>query len=113
VEVGLYTCVVPLVAYAVLGDSGPMSVTTTSTVALLCATTLAGAGLASDDAPAAVADRAGCRRPPCPHSTRLARSAGRTRWWPGWESAGRVHTTVEAAAERYRATRATEPADEG
>jgi MFS superfamily sulfate permease-like transporter len=45
VEVGLYTCMVPMVVYAVLGGSHVMSVSTTSTVALLCATTLAAAGL--------------------------------------------------------------------
>src|SRR5262249_14354558 len=41
----LYTCTVPMAIYAVLGGSRPMSVSTSSTVALLCATTLAGAGL--------------------------------------------------------------------
>ena len=33
VEVGLYTCMVPMVVYALLGGSRTMSVSTTSTVA--------------------------------------------------------------------------------
>lgn len=37
VEVGLYTALVPLLVYAVLGTSRPLSVTTTSTIAALTA----------------------------------------------------------------------------
>jgi sulfate permease, SulP family len=36
-EVGLYSALVPLVTYAVLGTSRPLSVTTTSTIAILTA----------------------------------------------------------------------------
>src|SRR3954447_52409 len=35
--VGLYTALVPLVVYAVMGTSRPLSVTTTSTIAILTA----------------------------------------------------------------------------
>lgn len=41
VEAGLYTGLVPLVAYAILGTSRPLSVTTTSTIAILVAGELA------------------------------------------------------------------------
>ena len=37
VEVGLYTAIVPLVVYALIGTSQPLSVTTTSTIAALTA----------------------------------------------------------------------------
>ncbi|TDE94293.1 SulP family inorganic anion transporter [Occultella glacieicola] len=52
VQVGLYTAIVPLAVYALLGGSRTMSVTTTSTIATLTATTLVSAGVAagSDDA---------------------------------------------------------------
>ncbi|WP_154792674.1 SulP family inorganic anion transporter [Occultella kanbiaonis] len=52
VEIGLYTCIVPMVVYALLGGSRAMSVSTTSTIATLTATTLVSAGVAagSDDA---------------------------------------------------------------
>jgi MFS superfamily sulfate permease-like transporter len=52
VEIGLYTCIVPMVVYAALGGSRAMSVSTTSTIATLTATTLVTAGVAagSDDA---------------------------------------------------------------
>lgn len=52
VQVGLYTCIVPMLVYAVLGGSRAMSVSTTSTIATLTATTLVSAGVAagSDDA---------------------------------------------------------------
>lgn len=39
-EVGLYTSLIPLVVYAVLGTSRPLSVTTTSTIAIMAATIL-------------------------------------------------------------------------
>ncbi len=49
VEVGLYTSLVPMVIYAVLGSSRPLSVSTTSTLALLTASALA-AGVPQADA---------------------------------------------------------------
>ena len=55
VEVGLYTAIVPLVVYALVGTSRPLSVTTTSTIAALTAVALASAGAeTSDDAIRAV-----------------------------------------------------------
>lgn len=52
VQVGLYTCIVPMIVYAFLGGSRAMSVSTTSTIATLTATTLVSAGVAAgaDDA---------------------------------------------------------------
>ncbi len=52
VQVGLYTCMVPMAVYALLGGSRLLSVSTTSTIATLTATTLIAAGVAagSDDA---------------------------------------------------------------
>ncbi|REE74171.1 high affinity sulfate transporter 1 [Rhodococcus wratislaviensis] len=52
VQIGLYTCMVPMVVYAMLGGSRTASVSTTSTIATLTASTLIGAGIAagSDDA---------------------------------------------------------------
>lgn len=52
VQVGLYTCIVPMFVYAMLGGSRAMSVSTTSTIATLTATTLVSAGVAAtaDDA---------------------------------------------------------------
>lgn len=47
VQVGLYTCVVPMLVYALLGGSRAMSVSTTSTIATLTATTLVSAGVVS------------------------------------------------------------------
>lgn len=57
VQVGLYTCIVPMLVYVLLGGSRTMSVSTTSTVATLTATTLVTAGVAagSDDAVGALA----------------------------------------------------------
>ncbi|MFF2273506.1 SulP family inorganic anion transporter [Agromyces sp. NPDC058136] len=51
VQLGLYTCMVPMLVYAMLGGSRAMSVSTTSTIATLTATTLVSAGVAagSDD----------------------------------------------------------------
>ena len=43
VQVGLYTAFVPMVIYAVLGTSRPLSVSTTTTLAILAAAAL-GAG---------------------------------------------------------------------
>jgi high affinity sulfate transporter 1 len=40
VQVGLYTAFVPMVIYAVLGSSRPLSVSTTTTIAILCAAAL-------------------------------------------------------------------------
>ena len=54
VQVGLYTCMVPMVVYALLGGSRTLSVSTTSTVAILTGSTLLAAGVA-----AASADPAG------------------------------------------------------
>lgn len=48
VQVGLYTCMVPMLVYAMLGGSRAMSVSTTSTIATLTATTLVSAGIAAD-----------------------------------------------------------------
>jgi high affinity sulfate transporter 1 len=45
-QVGLYTCLVPALCYVVLGGSRALSFTTTSTIAVLAASTLAGAGFA-------------------------------------------------------------------
>ncbi len=47
VQVGLYTCIVPMLVYAMLGGSRAMSVSTTSTIATLTATTLVSAGIAA------------------------------------------------------------------
>jgi high affinity sulfate transporter 1 len=47
VEVGLYTCMVPMVVYALLGGSRTASVSTTSTVAVLTGSTLIAAGVAA------------------------------------------------------------------
>ena len=47
VQVGLYTCMVPMFVYAVMGGSRAMSVSTTSTIATLTATTLVAAGVAA------------------------------------------------------------------
>ena len=44
VQVGLYTCIVPMAVYAALGTSRPLSVSTTTTIAILSATAL---GMAS------------------------------------------------------------------
>jgi SulP family sulfate permease len=53
IEVGLYTCMVPLVVYALVGGSRTLSATTTSTVALLTGSTLLAADVAaSSSAPA-------------------------------------------------------------
>jgi MFS superfamily sulfate permease-like transporter len=41
VQVGLYTAFVPLIVYAMLGSSRPMSVTTTTTLAILTGAELA------------------------------------------------------------------------
>jgi sulfate permease, SulP family len=47
VQIGLYTCIVPMLVYALLGGSRAMSVSTTSTIATLTATTLVTAGVAA------------------------------------------------------------------
>lgn len=46
VEVGLYTCIVPLIVYAAVGGSPVTSSTTTSTIATLTASSLVAAGIA-------------------------------------------------------------------
>ncbi|MFT2816342.1 SulP family inorganic anion transporter [Leifsonia sp. A12D58] len=47
VQIGLYTCIVPMAVYALLGGSRAMSVSTTSTIATLTATTLVSSGVAA------------------------------------------------------------------
>jgi MFS superfamily sulfate permease-like transporter len=47
VQVGLYTCIVPMLVYVFLGGSRAMSVSTTSTIATLTASTFVTAGVAS------------------------------------------------------------------
>jgi sulfate permease, SulP family len=47
VQFGLYTCMLPLVVYAFIGGSRTTSVTTTSTIATLSASTMIGAGIAA------------------------------------------------------------------
>lgn len=56
VQIGLYTCMVPMLVYALLGGSRTASVSTTSTIATLTASTLIGAGIAagSDEAQTAL-----------------------------------------------------------
>ena len=49
-EVGLYTCMLPIVVYALLGGSRTLSVSTTSTVAVLTGSTLIAATVASSAA---------------------------------------------------------------
>ena len=41
VEVGLYTCMLPMLVYALLGGSRSLSISTTSTIAILTASALA------------------------------------------------------------------------
>ena len=48
VQAGLYTCIVPMLVYALLGGSRAMSVSTTSTIATLTATTLVSAGIVAE-----------------------------------------------------------------
>lgn len=47
VQIGLYTCMVPMLVYAALGGSKAMSTSTTSTVATLTASTILAAGVAA------------------------------------------------------------------
>src|SRR5690606_1574538 len=56
VQVGLYTCIIPMPVYALLGGSRALCVSTTSTIATLTATTLVTAGVAAsaDDPDAAL-----------------------------------------------------------
>ena len=49
VEIGLYTCMAPMVVYALLGGARALSVSTTSTIAVLVATTLADLSPRSSD----------------------------------------------------------------
>ena len=48
VHVGLYTCLVPMLVYALIGGSRTLSVSTTSTIAVLTGSTLIAAGVAAD-----------------------------------------------------------------
>lgn len=50
VQVGLYTCMVPMLVYVLIGGSRSMSVSTTSTVAVLTGSTLLAAGIAAGSA---------------------------------------------------------------
>jgi high affinity sulfate transporter 1 len=50
VEVGLYTALVPMAIYAVIGSSRPLSVSTTTTIAILASTQLSAAAPAGDPA---------------------------------------------------------------
>jgi sulfate permease, SulP family len=52
VQFGLYTCMLPLIVYAFIGGSRTASVTTTSTIATLTASTMVGAGIAAGSAEA-------------------------------------------------------------
>lgn len=53
VQVGLYTCIVPMVVYALLGGSRRLSISTTSTIVALTGLALTTAGVSGDDAVAA------------------------------------------------------------
>jgi sulfate permease, SulP family len=53
VQVGLYVAIVPMVAYALLGTSRPLSVSSTSTISILTAGALVEAGAADDPGRAA------------------------------------------------------------
>jgi MFS superfamily sulfate permease-like transporter len=55
VQVGLYTCIVPMVVYAVLGGSRRLSFSTTSTIVALTALALSAAGASGADALSAAA----------------------------------------------------------
>src|ERR1700741_873416 len=55
VQVGLYTVFVPMVIYALLGTSRPLSVSTTTTLAILAAATLGEAGPTGGAAELAIA----------------------------------------------------------
>jgi high affinity sulfate transporter 1 len=55
VQVGLYTVLVPMAVYAVLGTSQPLSVSTTSTIAILAATELGSVAPGGDAAQLAAA----------------------------------------------------------
>jgi sulfate permease, SulP family len=48
VQVGLYVAIVPMVAYALIGTSRPLSVSSTSTISILTAGALVDAGAAGD-----------------------------------------------------------------
>src|SRR5215831_15828185 len=50
VQVGLYTALVPMVIYAVLGGSRPLSVSTTTTIAILAAAKFGEVAAAGDPA---------------------------------------------------------------
>jgi sulfate permease, SulP family len=53
VQVGLYVATVPMLAYALLGSSRPLSVSSTSTISILTAGALVDAGAANDPGRAA------------------------------------------------------------
>ena len=60
IQVGLYTAFVPLIIYAVLGTSRPLSVTTTTTLAILTGAAL-GEVVPNGD-PSALLQRPRCSR---------------------------------------------------
>ena len=64
VQVGLYTCMVPMAVYALLGGSRTLSVSTTSTIAVLTGSTLLAAGVppAADDPARDAGDADAARR---------------------------------------------------
>lgn len=55
VQVGLYTCIVPMAAYALIGGSRRLSMSTTSTIVALSGLALAAAGTPSDPSAAVAA----------------------------------------------------------
>jgi hypothetical protein len=81
VQVGLYTCMVPMAVYALVGGSRVLSVSTTSTIATLTASTLVAAGVAAESAKGGQPHRARSSgptgpRPPCLRSRRCAAPGG-------------------------------------
>ena len=93
VQVGLYTCMVPMTVYALIGGSRTLSV---SMIATLTASTLVAAGVAtgSDDALGDLATL-----------TFLAGIVLLAPAWDRWEREGRVQPTVQAAIRAFLRTR--------
>ena len=75
VQVGLYTALVPMVIYALLGTSRPLSVSTTTTIAILTAAALGEAAPGGDRPPISWPRprRWRCSSAPCSCSPRLLR----------------------------------------
>lgn len=126
VQVGLYTCMVPMAVYALLGGSRILSVSTTSTIATLSASTLLAAGVAADSTGAddALGDLATLvlltglvlllarlfRLGPLVDNMWIAslprRALAQARTAPGWaalERTGRLHPTARAALDAFMA----------